>query len=417
MPLLNSKALYSYFATAISALVGLASALLINRYSGVGTFGQVSIYLSLITIVYSFLGFGTQEVVTRMYSLFEGKNEVLITGVLLDIVSFILSAFIIYICLDPFINFLNIDIGVENRLIVLGTLFFMFLKSSINGYLKSQDSIKIINNMLLIDSLSKLISLYILLNCKIGQEMSILNYIIIGPMLSFIYGAFLIRNCFKYSFDKVQFKAIFFATSKLASKYFLSSSFKSGFKNVDVFIIQKYIGLEAVGLYQTHVKLLLPLQFLTVPLNPLFQMKLTRLADRKDSVGLVKLIFQISKRIFVVGIILVVLLIIFYPHYLGLNNLTVDEKPIFYLLTIINFLPLLNWWSGAFMLSYRPDIPVYTNLAASFLNIVVPILGLSYFYEPTLTVYASSILLIRIFTYPVSFIFLFKFVKGEKNSS
>ena len=178
--------------------------------------------------------------------------------------------------------------------------------------------------------------------------------------------------------------------------------------------MSSFLGTFEVGIYQSILKLLYPINFLTTPLNSLYHSRIIELYD-KSSIQLRKLIQRITIRVFMSGIIIFMLLWFFLPFYLKINGAvqpTYSYNLIYLGLGTLSILPLITWWGGSFILCYNPNIPIYSNSLASLVNIILPILSLK-FLENSLVTFTYSLVFARLFTWPI---IIFSYYNYLKNS-
>ena len=293
-------------------------------------------------------------------------------------------------------------------MIILSSLF---LKGTLNGYLKFNENLFLINMIIILESISKIL-LILLFQSKISLSLVLIFIGLPSVIINISLIVYFLLKEYSKGKIKVGFQNTFLFTLRLSSKVFAGSFLKLGFKNFDNIILSSYLGNVEVGIYQSILKLLSPISLLSTPLNTLYHSKVIKLYD-KSKEELKNFIFNKTPKIILIGLILLIILRLILPKYLLLNDIDDLNYPyssMFWFLSILSILPLISWWGGSCIICYDPNIPIYTNSLASFLNIILPILFLT-FIDTSVLFFVISLMIARIFTWPIILINFNKYLK------
>ena len=410
--------LSSYFASGFSAFSSICIMLLINYKSGVAFYGDLMVYISLSTILFSMFSFGTRETVTKIMKDYNDDFSVLFSGLILDFFSSLIIMFVIYYFGEIILFFFygpELDAINLTKLLALYTVFFT-CQCSFTGFLKYYEKIKIISLAIIIENFIRFsIIAYYVFN-EIETHVSVISAYVIGSfcgLLFLILSVMAHKNSKIKLFSYTKFIRSFNSTFNLSKLYFLSSLGKIGFKNFENLLLFKFLGSESVGIYQTLLKALSPINLLTAPVGSNYQRLMIDLYfdDKKEK--LKKLIIKISKNVLFISssyLLIVVVLINYYLEIQGINKLE-NALLIISILGIIYLMQSSTWWSGNFMINHFPQLPIYTNILASILNVLIPFYALYYYGNYGLIVFSIALLVCKIPTWIIPFFVFNNYLK------
>ncbi|MFL0298753.1 lipopolysaccharide biosynthesis protein [Aquirufa novilacunae] len=413
----------SYFAIGFSALSSICIMYAINHYSGVAFYGDLMFYLSMSTILFTFFSFGTRETVTKILKYHDKDISVLLSGVILDLFSSFIIICIIYFFGEKILIFFqkytanNLHIS---KLLAVYTVFFI-CQSSFIGFLKYYNKILIINLASIFQNIvNALIIGFYILNDNTTQSAIILAYVVsvFCGLLFLIFGVLIFLNFKFVKFSNKTFLNSFSKLYELSRLYFWASTGKIGVKNFENILLMKFLGSEAVGIYQTLLKILSPINLMTAPIGSNYQKIMIDYYHDNKYKKLKELIFRITKIVLMITILYIIIAMVFVDLYLdsqGIHNIEYSTILIFFL-GVLSLLQSSTWWAGNFMICHFPQIPIFTNIISSILNILVPFYSLYYYGDKGMIVFLISIVMSQVPAYIVPFYLFRNYLKGEKST-
>jgi O-antigen/teichoic acid export membrane protein len=257
---------------------------------------------------------------------------------------------------------------------------------------------------------------FYIINESATQTSIILAYVIsaLCGLLVLIFGVLLFLNFKIERFSLEIFLSSFRKLYQLSKLYFMASTAKIGVKNFENVLIMKFLGSEAVGIYQSFLKLLSPINLLTAPLGSNYQRKMIDFYIDNKYKKLKDLVFRITKNLLFINLVYILIVMFFVDFYFETQKIQKIEYStlLFLLLGILSLLQTSIWWSGNFMLCHFPKMPIYTNLITSILNIVVPYYSLYYYGYNGIIIFIIASLASQA---PAYFVPFFVFRKYYKN--
>ena len=86
----------------------------------------------------------------------------------------------------------------------------------------------------------------------------------------------------------------------------------------------------------------------------------------------------------------------------------------FLIISVLGTLYLIQsstWWSGNFMINHFPQLPIYTNILASILNLLIPFYALYYYGNYGLIIFSIALLVCKIPTWIIPFVVFNNYLK------
>lgn len=363
---------YTYGSTAFLMAINVILMLIINKYSSVEIYGQLTLMLATVGMLINFISFRTGEAVTRF--LIENDNEckssaIVAFGFLFDLLIGICILALIFIFQSTISSlfFNDIDVSLPTKYIIY-TLLFNLLGGSVIGRYTSDKNFKKIAIFRMIDPLIKISSVVILV--RLGS-LNILNITLIYfyssmAKLLIMWGVYFIDG-YSLSFnyiDSLYIKRYITYTAKT----FASTTLKSFNENADVIILGAFMGSYTVGVYQSLKVVTQPIRFI---INPLSSVRFPYYVSIIFSGGLKKVTFEIINISIILSIFSSILFIIIYMYkqqvlsFISVD-LNVTSKYILlyhYILTI--GLCFIDWWFRLISLSTDPKYSIYSNLISA----------------------------------------------------
>jgi O-antigen/teichoic acid export membrane protein len=394
----------------------------VNHYSGVSFYGELMFFLSISTILFSFFSFGTRETVTKIMKSHNKDISVLLSGFILDLFSSFIIILLIYFFggrILLFFKLYNSNLFHTSKLIAIYTVFFI-CQSSFMGFLKYYNKLLIINIASIFQNIMNvLIVAFFILNDDATQNNLILAYVIstFCGLLGLIFGVLFFV---KFKIEKFSFQTFLNSFGKLydlSKLYFMASTAKIGVKNFENILLMKFLGSEAVGIYQTLLKLLSPISLLSAPIGANYQRTMidfyveNKYQEQKD------LIFKITKNLLIIASIYILIVMFFVDFYLDFQKIKKIEysEVLIFLLGILSLLQTSIWWSGNFILSHLPKLPIYTNAMTSVLNILIPFYSLYFYREYGIIVFLIATVVSQTPAYIFPFVIFNKYYKNKFN--
>ena len=410
--------LSSYFASGFSAFCSICIMFIINYSSGVAFYGDLMVYLSLSTILFSFFSFGTRETVTKIMKNHNDDISVMLSGFLLDLLSSLTIIVVIYFFGEKILAFFygsNINTSYLNKLLAAYTVFFI-CQSSFIGFLKCYEKIIIISFASIFQNIVKvsIIAFYIINESE--TQTSIISAFVMGSFGGLIFLIFGTVTSLKFKINK--FSLITFMTSfgklyNLSKLYFLASLSKFGYKNFENLLLIKFLGNEAVGVYQTLLKALSPIILLTAPIGANYQRVMMDLYIENKKEKLKNIIIKISKIVLSISSLYILIVMFMINYYLEVQEIHKIEYS-FLIISVLGTLYLIQsstWWSGNFMINHFPQLPIYTNILASILNLLIPFYALYYYGNYGLIIFSIALLVCKIPTWIIPFVVFNNYLK------
>ena len=377
--------LITYFSNAIVMGSGFVLMFIINRYAGVETYGELAIIVSTSGIISSLLTARSGEAVTRFFvrEKISGNKAnaklVVLIGLFVDLVLGALVFLIFYLLSNSIaIYFLsNPELSYAVWSYSFITLF-VFVRGSMKGYFQSHKYFKVLNSINVLESLLKILFLFI--SFFILNKMNI-NYIVYSYIMASLSVTIYITIIFTKRFIE-EFRGVNILINKsLIKEYFLfnmktflSTTLKAGNNNIDNLILGYFTDTKTVGIYQTLKNILMPVNFIATPFSMMTVSKLTKLYEENKILEFKNLIKIITFKIFKIAIVVSIIIYIVLPYILEILKIENSYQNIFILLIIYSLLILLLWWSRIFATIVNPMMSIYGGIYMLIHNVTITIL-------------------------------------------
>ena len=413
---------FSYTGQICVIAASLIQMFLINIYLGLDKYGTLVTLISIFTLMSLITHFKTKEVTTR-YLVTEinrksySQIHILKIGIFLDTLSLFIMLSLSYFVLPEFINILKIDFKNFDYIMTFALYFGINLfQNTFIGYFQANKKFNIINSLLILQSVLLIVFICIYIIFYKFNLMHVINSLLFASLITtLIYGILLYLNIkqeeLSVNDDKSTITKSYFS---LGFKLYLGGFVKVGYVNFENPILLFFTNLETVGLYQTIKKVFIPITFIIQPYGMLTASNMINFFDSNKKTELHNLILKNSKYLILASIPIYILIFSLTEYYLNLQLVNIgylngDLYKILCVLAIYSFLPLMSWWSGNFIILYKPVITIYTNLTASITNIAFPIIVMTSAGYNTLFYFVLALLVARIPTWVVSFILYFRY--------
>ena len=151
---------------------------------------------------------------------------------------------------------------------------------------------------------------------------------------------------------------------ELSKLYFWASTGKIGVKNFENILLMKFLGSEAVGIYQTLLKILNPINLMTAPIGSNYQRTMIDFYHDNKYIKLKNMIYRITKIILSITILYILFALFFVDYYLESQGIQKIEHAILsiFILGVLSILQSSTWWAGNFMICHFPELPIFTNI-------------------------------------------------------
>ena len=154
----------------------------------------------------------------------------------------------------------------------------------------------------------------------------------------------------------------------------------------------KFLGSEAVGIYQTLLKILNPINLMTAPIGSNYQRTMIDFYHDNKYIKLKNMIYRITKIILSITILYILFALFFVDYYLESQGIQKIEHAILsiFILGVLSILQSSTWWAGNFMICHFPELPIFTNIITSILSIIIPYYSLLYYGHNGIIVFVFS---------------------------
>ena len=423
---LQSNIGFSYTGQIFVIAASMFQMLLINIYLGLDQYGILVTLISIFSLTSLLTHFKTKEVVTRFLVTEINRNSssqiyILKLGIFLDTLSLSIMLCVSYFLVPEFIKLLKIDF--ENyEFVTIFSLYFgiNLLQGSFTGYFQAVKKFNVINSLLILQSILIISTIGIHIIFFAFKLRDVINSLLFAAVITTLVYVVLLyldlkRKDLSENHDSSMITKNYFG---LSFKLYLAGFAKMGYVNLENPILLYFTNLETVGLYQTIKKVFIPINFLIQPYGMLTASNMIDYFDTYKKEKLHKLILENTKYLIFACIPLYVLIFGLSEYYLTLQSVDIVDLggelySILVVQSVYSFLPVISWWSGNFIILYRPTITIYTNLVASITNIVFPVVVLGTTGYNTLFFFVLALLVARVPTWGVAFIMYSKY-RSEK---
>ena len=375
----KSDLITDYASVFVELVVGLIIMTLINKNLGVQAYGSIIALFSILTLFTGFVTSNNQSGVAKYVaiSLYEKNqnklNHIIIFGFLIDLLSVILFAFLVFALKFLFPHLAKTFFLFSNFFsIVLISYLIKLLTSSLRGVLSGFESFKLISLVSIIGFATKLVVVYLSINS--GLVNILLGYLICDAII-FI-------SFFLFAFSKIKFKNFKYEYSFLKKYFhflklsFISTSIKSITAKLDILLLNYFTNSLIVGQYETIKKLFMPINFIAPSLSKIIFPKFSKYMVDKNLRKVKETIIEGSKYILLIVFFYILLVLLLSDLYAEYQNI----KIFFPVLLVLSFYSILTstlWWGSSYFQNFNLKFPIYSNIV--FLISTLTLIPISFF--------------------------------------
>ena len=382
---------FSYITQLCLVLFGFVQVFIINKYFGVNIYGQITIINSTIGMFSMLITARSSEAVTRFFKReelngnYENAKFVLCIGVIIDLITAIILVAVIYFVSDLISERFLKDNQYSKHIILYSFItFFSFLRGSFTGYFQAKEKFELINLTLILESLIKTILLIVIIN----KENALYNIIMMYLYASFF--SFLFSYCIAVRNINEEYNGIKIKiNTKILKEYwgfnvktFISSSIKSGNRNIDNIILAYFLDAKIVGLYELLKKIASPLAIISSPLSSLYYPKFITLYETNDREGVFYIIKRSTLILTCLSIIYTIITTVILGFILSVTNIENEIKyNIYYLFICMNTIININmWWVRPFSNVVNPNYSINMNVFSTIFQLLITICVTKYYH-------------------------------------
>lgn len=376
------KLLRSYVPEFFTVVFTFSQMVAINRIWGVETFGIWALTLAVTGLVSSVLGAKTEDSVMRLFRQARDRDKpeeasaMIVLGLALDCATFLLAGLVsLAIWKLVLSSLLSVpDPGVFA--ITLSAFFIGLMRGGFIGALIAEQCVAWANCARTLDAGIRVCLILVLAPVFPENALLVLSgAYLCASVVTWVYSGCAVaitQNPARPGFSRPVIRAFW----KLNLATYLSNSAKIGGQRLDTVVLSQFVTVEILGLYEVIKRLVTPVQYLYMPLVPIFSKPFVQNYDKGNSGANAAII---RKSVMVLSATLVV-------YFLGLVALlkwivevqSIEFTPIMYLCLVpVAAMSLLNasfWWLKLFTLLNNPGLLVWTSLAYTAGVIVFPVL-------------------------------------------
>lgn len=380
--LLLGKLLRSYVPEFLTVVFTFSQMVAINRIWGVETFGTWTLTLAVTGLVSSVLGAKTEDSVMRLFRQARDRDKpeeasaMIVLGLALDCATYLLAGLVSLAIWNLVLSsLLSVpDPGVFA--ITLSASFIGLMRGGFIGALIAERCVAWANCARTLDAGVRVC--LILLLAPVFPENALL--VLSGTYLSASVVTWVYSGCavaFTQTLARPRFsRPVIRAFWKLNLVTYLSNSAKIGGQRLDTVVLSQFVAVETLGLYEVIKRLVTPVQYLHMPLVPIFSKPFVQNYDKGKS-GANATIIRNS---------VIVLSATLIAYFLGLVILlkwiveiqSIKFTPIMYLclapVAAMSWLNAAFWWLKLFTLLNNPGLLVWTSLTYTAGIIAFPVI-------------------------------------------
>lgn len=368
--LLTKKLLESYVPEFFTVAFTFSQMVVINRVWGVEIFGAWALTLSITALVSSVCGAKTEDSVMRLYRKVvdagtpEQSSALVILGLGLDIATFALAIIVCLalwnLVLAPLLPSSDPTIFV----LILSAYFIGLMRGSFVGVLIAEQRVGFANGARTLDAGMKVVGITAMAPLAPQSPLMVIaGGYLVAAVVTFFYALAAMR--LTQALPRPQFSRSLLKTfGKLNLATYLSASSKIGGQRLDTVIVAQYVSIEILGLYEVLKRVVTPVQYIHLPLVPLYSKPLVSNFDNgaagQNAVLIHKSAMALTGLLSVYFLALFVLL----PWIIEIQNI-VFQSEIYIGVAIVAGVAWLNavtWWLRLFTLLNRPSMLVWTSL-------------------------------------------------------
>lgn len=368
--LLTKKLLESYVPEFFTVAFTFSLMVVINRVWGVETFGAWALTLSITALVSSVCGAKTEDSVMRLYRKAvdagtpEQSSALVVLGLGLDIATFALATLVCLalwsLVLAPLLPSADPTIFA----LILSAYFIGLMRGSFVGVLIAEQRVGFANGARTLDAGLKVVGIAVMAPLAPESPLIVIaGAYLLAAVVTFFYA--LAAMLLTQALPRPQFsRSLVNAFGKLNLVTYLSATSKIGGQRLDTVIVAQFVSIEILGLYEVLKRVVTPVQYLHMPLVPLYSKPMVSnfdsgAAERNASL-IHKSVMALTGLLSVYFLVLFVLL----PWIIKVQNI-VFQPEIYIGVAILAGLAWLNavtWWLRLFTLLNRPSMLVWTSL-------------------------------------------------------
>lgn len=377
--IIRTQTAWSLLAKITSALFGVVILIIVPKYWGVESYGAFSLFIAYITIVEIFFGNAINTALKKEVAEhgFSGEGrQLLLQGVYVKSGLFVLGiiGLLIFLLINP------LTLIISNLFYFLCLLFLMNYCGLIVNCLEVSHSVFYVFLMYVIEYAIKFTLLMAFLFTDNKSFVSLVQMMIGGYLLAFMYGTFVLIRKYNFSIKDVKFFIDFERIKNLLRRTFhLALAVVSVviLTKIDLIILSKYTDAFTVGYYALAVELTKSASFIgaafIVGSLPFFAKK--HLDQRKLYVKQTKILMLINLPIvFLIAILGPLLIDLIYGTGFSLT------KKILIILSVYPFLITLQAFTGEILnIKGQTKILLKNGIVAVFINLSMSLLLVRHF--------------------------------------
>lgn len=352
-----------YISTFIQLAGGFLIMIIVNRRLGVESYGILISLISTFSVITAFVSSNNQSGVSRYIAIYKSAdvqtkyNNVIVFGILVDILTLILIISIIYFLktLSPSLsNKFYFNSEIFNVLVF--SIPFKILAGTFRGILIGNQKFKIQSLILILAVTVKFVLIFF--TAKDGLLPVAFSYLI-SDILIFL-GFF----CFsiKYTdFNKVNWNDGYRELLYFNKLNFISSTIKSIISKADIILLNYFSNALLVGQYETTKKLFIPLTHVGPSINRIIFPKFSQYSFNKNLFKVKEIILKGSKYVVLASVFYLFIVISFSDYYFDYQNLEQNFK----VMSVIGVYYLLTtslWWGSSYFQNFDLAYTIKTNI-------------------------------------------------------
>lgn len=403
-----SDARLNYLAQILNIFLGFIFVTQVVKFAGLEVYGMLAVLLALGATVTNLISFRTNEALVKFYrrAIARKNDELKYFAILAGLVVDAITGLALLVIIQFFAETIEVKLLKTHEAQHAVVLFsyisaIQFLRGTGYGLLTAQERFKVINLLSVVEQATKVVCL--VLAVWVSHQL-ILKTILLTTLVSSIpFTLFYLFIALRLLFNRplrrwMRAKWIRLYWNFSAST-FVSSTLKSGHKNLDAVILGYFSSPATVGVYNLFKQFISPVEMLASPYANQIYPKFVDALIRK-SIEPVKLAIQQGSRTLLLQgctIMLGVLPIAYV--YFEWNNIKIaaSDYLAFFVLIVASLMVQRLWWTRALSLATNPRLSITANSIALVITILVMPVLVSHL--GGVLGAASSILVINAFLY------------------
>ena len=357
----------SYLAQIFSILSAFGTIYVINKFGTMELYGQLTIIVALSSSVSNIVSPRTGAAVTRFYKEAaiennrEHKQVVLAAGIVIDLITGVVSALILLLVSDFFAaHFLKDDSLAESLSLFSLVPFFLLSRSTAIGYFTSLEKFWFLNSIIAFEHLLKLV---LVTSCaflftELSVNKVVICYVSASFVVSLIYYVFFLKRSWallskgKFCYDRCLMRDFFYYSVKT----FATTTMKSVNQNAGNLILAYFTTSSTVGIYETIRRLSLPITYVAKPYPVVSYPVILGYHINKSIKEMTRHIKAVTKKIVILSLFMLVAIFLLERYILELLNVAAFESEMLIVLICLVgvFIQNMSWWGAPFSNSVNP---------------------------------------------------------------